>query len=171
MSDRPLAHPRFVPGLIALASAAALAVAVVAERGFGLEPCVLCLYQRDAYWAALVFGLAGVALGRRPGRRRALVALGGLALLASAAVAFFQVGVEQAWWRGTSGCHAPAIEPGLTVEELREVLEARERVVPCDEVTWSLFGISLAGYNFLLAGALAVAALWAAWHTPTRGEA
>lgn len=170
-TESVLAHPRLVPGLLAAMSALALTAAIVAEHVFALEPCVLCLYQRDAYWAALAAALAGTVLGGRPQRRRALVALAGLAFLAGAGIAFFQVGVEQAWWRGTPGCHVPAIEPGLTVEELRAVLEARERVVPCDEVRWSLFGISMAGYNFLLSGALAVAALWAARHTPGREEA
>lgn len=166
-----LAHPRLVPGALALAAAGALAVAAVAEHVFGLEPCVLCLYQRDAYWAALAFAAAGTVLGGRPRRRRALLALAGLAFLAGAAAAFFHVGVEEAWWRGTPGCHGPMIEPGMSVEELRQLLEARERVVPCDEPAWSLFGISMAGYNFLASGALAVGALWAAWHTPKAEDA
>ena len=34
--------------------------------------------------------------------------------------------------------------------------------VPCDEVQWALFGVSLAGYNVLLFLALAITSLWAA---------
>ena len=34
-----------------------------------------------------------------------------------------------------------------------------QAVVRCDEIAWSLFGISMAGYNFLISLALAVFAL------------
>ncbi len=36
------------------------------------------------------------------------------------------------------------------------------RFVPCDEIRWSLFGISMAGYNVLASLGLAAASLWAA---------
>jgi disulfide bond formation protein DsbB len=35
--------------------------------------------------------------------------------------------------------------------------------VRCDEIAWSLFGISMAGYNFLASLVLAAFALWQAW--------
>ena len=34
------------------------------------------------------------------------------------------------------------------------------RVVRCDEAPWRLFGLSLAGYNVLIALALAAVAVW-----------
>jgi disulfide bond formation protein DsbB len=37
-----------------------------------------------------------------------------------------------------------------------------QEVVRCDEVPWSLFGISLAGFNFMISAALAVFSLSAA---------
>ena len=41
-------------------SATALANAYIAEYGFGLEPCILCLYQRVPYAVAGVLGLAAL---------------------------------------------------------------------------------------------------------------
>ncbi len=34
--------------------------------------------------------------------------------------------------------------------------------MPCDEVPWSLFGVSMAGYNVLASLGLALASFWAA---------
>ena len=62
---------------------------------------------------AIVFGMAGVAVGGLPAARRAALALAGLTFLAGAAIAFFHVGVEQHWWRGMAGCHAPSFDPNI----------------------------------------------------------
>jgi len=35
-------------------------------------------------------------------------------------------------------------------------------IVRCDDIAWSLFGISMAGYNILYSGALGAFALWQA---------
>lgn len=160
--DRAEARPRLVPGAIVAVSLGALAIALASEHWGGLEPCVLCYYQRYAYLGALAFGLAGLALAARPAVRRACIALAGLAFLTGAGIAAFHVGVEQHWWRGTAGCHAPAFDPDLSIEALREQM-LQTRFVPCDAIPWSLFGISIAGYNFLVSLALAALTLGWAW--------
>ncbi|MDH3597214.1 MAG: disulfide bond formation protein B [Rhodospirillales bacterium] len=154
-------HPRLVPLLILLVSLGILGSAYSSEVWGGIKPCILCYYQRYACGAAGAFGLAGVLFGGNPGARRLLVALAGLAFLTGAAIAAFHVGVEQHWWRGTAECHAPAIDMTLPIEQLREQLLATD-FVPCDQVSWSLFGVSLAGYNLLLSLVLGSWSLWAA---------
>ena len=157
-------HPRAVPALIVAAGLGALAAALASQYWGGLQPCVLCMYQRYAYLGAAAFGLFGLIAGPRIGARRAAVTLAGVAFLTGAAIAAFHVGVEQHWWRGTSGCHAPAFDPNASIADLRaQMLETR--FVPCDEVPWSLFGVSMAGYNVLASLGLALASLWAARHT------
>jgi len=150
-----------VPALIVAICLSALGAAWASQVWGGLYPCVLCIYQRYAYGAAMAFGLAGLGLGKWPMARRGAVALAGLAFLAGAAIAAFHVGVEQQWWRGTSACHAPVFDPNASAAEMREQLLNR-RFVPCDQVPWSLFGISIAGYNVLASLAFAFASLWAA---------
>lgn len=149
--------PARAPFLVALAAAAVLAAAYIAEYGFGLRPCTLCLWQRYPYMAAVALGLLGAVLAGRPGLRRGLLALAALAFLAAAGLAAFHVGVEQGWWPGLPGCSAPAIRQGMTVAELRAVLEARAQVVPCDTPAWTFLGLSLAAYNLLVATVLAAA--------------
>ncbi len=155
-----LAHPRLVPALIVAVSLGALGTALLAQYAGDLQPCILCVYQRYAYVGALAAGIAGIAVAGNPAVRRLAIGLAGLAFLAGAGIAFFHVGVEQLWWRGTAECHAPAFDPNATAADLRKQL-LRTDFVACDQVPWSLFGISIAGYNVLASLAFAVASLWA----------
>ena len=75
-------------------------------------------------------------------------------LAANAALAGYHVGVEQKWWEGPASCSA-AVAAGTSFEDLKAQLLAAP-IVRCDEVPWSLFGISMAGYNVLLSAGFAV---------------
>ena len=154
-----LQRPWLLPALLATAGFGSIALALAAQYWGGLQPCVLCIYQRYAHGAAGGAGLLALALAARPASQRLLVGLGGLALLAGAGIAAFHVGVERRWWRGTDGCHSPGFDADLTIDELREAMLGTS-FVPCDEIQWELFGISMAGYNFLFSLALGVAVLW-----------
>ena len=74
-------------------------------------------------------------------------------LLLDAGIAGYHVGVEQGWWTGTAECTGPAGE-AKTLEELKAQIMATP-VTRCDEVAFSLFGISMAGYNLLFCLVLA----------------
>ena len=154
-----LERPWLLPALLVAVGLGALALALMAQYWGGLQPCVLCIYQRYAHGAAGGAGLLALALAARPAARQLSTGLGGLALLAGAGIAAFHVGVEQHWWRGTDGCHSPGFDSDLTIDELREAVLGTS-FVPCDEIPWELFGISMAGYNFLFSLALGVAVLW-----------
>lgn len=160
--NRPAADrlATLAPVLAIAASVLALAVALASEHLGRLHPCILCLYQRWPYVAAILLGLIGLALRGRPQWLRAALALCGIAFLVSAGIAGFHVGVEQHWWAGTAACGS-TLETGLTLEELREKLLGTP-VVRCDEVAFALFGISMAGYNLIYATACGVASLLAA---------
>lgn len=144
--------------LLLLASAGALGAAFVAQYGFDLQPCVLCIYQRWPYGVAI--GLAVLALAL-PRYRVPLLALIGLVLLVDAGIAAFHVGVEQKWWEGTAECTGASIGAATTLEELRKQVLAAP-VVRCDEVAWSFLGISMAGYNVIACLVLAGFAFLAA---------
>ncbi len=158
--QRVIDHPFAVPALIVAVSLGALAAALISQYWGGLQPCVLCIYQRYAYLGAIAFGLLGLIAGPRAGARRAAVALAGLAFLTGAAIAAFHVGVEQLWWRGTSECHAPAFDPNASIADLREQLLGTS-FVACDEVQWSLFGISMAGYSPACCASISATPTWA----------
>jgi disulfide bond formation protein DsbB len=114
----------------------------------GLAPCALCLDQRYAHAAALVLAVAGLIVGERFGW--ILVGLAGLAMIVSAVIAGFHVGVEQKWWAGPSGCSAGGLAGLSPAEAAKRLMETP--VVRCDEIAWSLLGVSMAGWNALVSG-------------------
>ena len=146
---------------ILAASVGALATAYTAEWAFGLEPCILCLYQRIPYAVAGVFGLLALLLPS--GRYRVWAVAGcGAVFVAGAGIAFYHVGVEQHWWMSQASCGAAGAGPEpRTVEELRTLLGAKPPKA-CDEIDWTLFGLSMATYNVAASLALAYGAFWGA---------
>lgn len=170
-SASPAPHrPVLAPALVVLAAVAALAAALLSQYWGGLAPCVLCIWQRWPYVAAIVLGVAGAALAGRPAALRATLALAGIAFLVSAGIGVFHVGVEQHWWQGTSECGSTGSTVGMSVEDMAAMLQAAP-VVRCDEIAWELFGISMAGFNVIYAGLAGLLALWAAAAAPWRRHA
>lgn len=152
--------------LIAGASATALALAYIAQYGFDLWPCNLCWGQRVPYALALVFALiALVASVDGATRRRVALLCAGLFLF-NAGFAFYHVGVEQRWWLGPTECVGRPM--AFSMDDLAAALTQTGRT-GCDEVTFSLFGISMAGYNviacLILGAGLAFAAARRSWWT------
>ncbi|MFW5678142.1 MAG: disulfide bond formation protein B [Rhodosalinus sp.] len=142
-------------GLILIAaggSAAMLAMAFAFQHLGGLAPCALCLWQRWPHAAAVVIGALGLAL---PGA--ALPLCGAVAAGASGGIGGYHLGVEQGWWEGPATCSGGSEVGELSVEELTAQIMAAP-VVRCDEVAWSLAGLSMAGWNAVLS--LALMAIW-----------
>ena len=147
--------------LIFLAAALALLGALTAQYGFGLLPCHLCLYQRWPYGAVLILS-AVTFFPAMPRRGRVLLlALCALAFFGDAGIALYHTGVEQHWWAGPMTCTGGAPIAG-SLDELKDMLAGPVAVVRCDVIAWSLFGISMAGYNIVYASACAVLAACAA---------
>ncbi len=156
--------PRLVPFGILAASVGALATAYTAQYAFGLEPCILCLYQRVPYALAGVLGLGALLLpnGEKEEQARAwAVAACGLVFLTGAGIAFYHVGVEQHWWVSAACGVSGGSEVPKTVEDLRQMLTEKPPKA-CDDVDWTLFGLTMATYNIGASLALAAAAFWGA---------
>jgi len=138
--------------LIAVLAIAAPLFAQASESWWGLAPCILCLWQRWPYRIAAVLAALGVVL---PGRLRvALVALSGVSILASGAIAALHVGVEQHWWPSPlPGCAAPTAGPATqSIDDMMRSL-AVAPAKPCDEPTYLIPGlpVSMAAMNLLYA--------------------
>ena len=146
------------------ARALALAVPVALMAGAlgsqylgGLYPCEMCHWQRWPHYLAIV--LAAVAFVPQAPQRQ-LVALAALAIAASGAIGVFHAGVEYGWWQGITGCTSTVgATSGSTQDLLKEIMAAP--LVRCDQPQWTLWGVSLAGFNalFSLAAALAITVL------------
>lgn len=156
---------RAIPAAILVVCLGMLAAALVFQYGLRLDPCILCLTERVPYAAAAVF--AGLALLPRVpvAARRGLVAVCATAFLVNAGIGAYHVGVEQHWWTSAT-CAAEASGSGgtMTLADLDRAL-SKPAEVPCDRVQWTLFGISLAGYNLIASLVLATASAGAASRT------
>lgn len=149
---------RCAPWFFLAVSAALLLTVYMFQHVGGLEPCPLCVAQRYPHFVVLVLGLAAVLFGRRtPWLPAALLGAMAAAYLTGAGYAAFQVGVEAGHFRSACGGGSGA----GSIEELRQrILEAP--LVRCDEVQWSLFGLSMAGWNGILGVVLGLSAGYAA---------
>jgi len=134
-----------------------------------LAPCELCLHQREGYWIALSVAVVGIIVSRvwrSPPRAFALLL--GLIFLSEAALAAYHAGVEWRWWPGPASCTGGhgVVKPSDMLALLKGV---RIAVVQCDQAAWRLFGLSMAGWNAVVALALALGSLVVAATSGTRG--
>lgn len=155
----PLVRDRRGPLLITLLSFLVVGGAFASQYWVGLNPCKLCWYQRIPYGITIVLGLTAAALAERYSRAAAFISLlCAVAFASGATVAAFHVGVEQGWWTGSTACVGVGRGIARTADELRALLETAP-IVRCNEVQWSLFGVSMAGYNVMVSIALTAFAL------------
>lgn len=137
-----------------LAPAALLGGALLSEYVGGLAPCEMCYWQRWPHAAAIGFALLAFLFGGR-GARFFLV-LSALAIAVSGGIGIFHAGVEYGWWEGLTACSTSGM--GDNAQDVLANIMATP-LVRCDVPQWTMFGISLAGYNAILSLGAAVAIL------------
>ncbi len=147
-ADRPrlLATISFVLGLLTIAGAWG------SQLFGGLVPCELCLEQRMPYYLGLpLLALVLILWNRLP---RAVWYIGlALVLLTfvwSTYLAGYHAGVEYGFWPGPTACTGTGVD--VSFSDLTNINAAR--VVPCDKIQFSLFGVTLAGANTLISAAI-----------------
>ncbi len=119
----------------------------------GLAPCEMCYWQRWPHEAAVVIALFAFT-GRSELTNRVLLLLAATAIAVSGAIGVFHAGVEYGWWEGLTQCSTlPGSGGGDIIADIMKT-----PLVRCDVPQWTLFGISMAGYNAIisLGGALGV---------------
>ena len=119
----------------------------------GLHPCEMCYWQRWPHGAAILLAAVAFTAPAASSRSRALTLLAAAAIAISGAIGFYHAGVEAGIFEGITTCSTTR---GMT---LQDIINAP--LVRCDQVQWSLFGISMAGWNAILSlgGAALIATL------------
>jgi disulfide bond formation protein DsbB len=111
----------------------------------------MCWWQRYPLFVALALAIVGWL----PPQRKLWTQLAAAGILVSGLIGGFHAGVEYGWWEGITGCATTAQAGG---DPLEAILDAP--IVRCDVAPWSLFGISLAGWNFLISTTSALLIFW-----------
>ena len=168
-----VASPAYRTGMLVLLGGVAVILGALAfEHLGGYKPCPLCLQQRYAYYAglpALFLALVLLAAGHVRVATALFLAVG-LAFLANTGLGAYHAGAEWGLWPGPDTCAATGAEPlgsgsGGVLGDL-----GKTRVIRCDQAAWTLFGISLAGWNVAASVLLSAGALRAAGRAqPDRG--
>lgn len=139
----------FTCGAVSALSFTALAAAFTSEV-FGLEPCILCVYQRYPYAIAMFLGLIGLALRKNSKAVGAILALCSLLFLGNSALAFYHSGVELHWWDSFSeSCTIFQFDT-----EKQSLLEniLSTPLGHCDQIAWKdpVLGWSMANHNVVV---------------------
>lgn len=149
--NRISTNPKLPGLLLFLFCLAALSTAYFVEYGLGIEPCVLCLYQRIPYVAVGLFSI--FAMIGKPGSFTQQAALSGcgIAFLVGASLAFYHFGVEEKWW---SAACSGAQSMDMSLDDLKASIMS-EPLKPCDSRDWVMFGLSITVYNTVVSLLLA----------------
>ncbi len=141
-----LIRPRTALLLLAFVAADTLLIVFALQYVADLAPCRMCLWQRWPFAIMIVLGLGGAFW-----KPRLALAIAVPLLLGSAGLAGYHVAVEEGWIALPSGCTAGG--DAASVEELKALLA--DAPPSCDQVGFTLLGLSLAGWNLLVSLILA----------------
>ena len=138
----------------AIGSIALLGGAYYFQYVVGLAPCDMCLWQRYPHMLAILAGLLTIPLLVEPKVALVFALVAVMALFVTSGLGVYHAGVEQHWWQGPQSCTG-RVPAGLSAEELKQYL-MNARMVRCDEIPWKMWNISMAGWNAILSGTLAI---------------
>ena len=159
----PVSMHRRLLALCAFASLGGVAVGLVLQHQFGMEPCAWCVVQRMFYVLVGGFSLAALALGGMP-----IAALGAMLLAdLSATLGLASALFHQFVAARPGGCGITIADKFLMATSLHEHLpwlmnptamcdEANQPLLGVPFAVWSiaLFTLLLIGVGFALVGAL-----------------
>ena len=122
----------------------------------GLYPCEMCYWQRWPHGFAILAALLAFTAPAESSRSRNLTLLAALLIAISGIIGVYHAGVEAGVFEGFTTCTALGGKGMSTADLLKQISQAP--LIRCDQVQWSLFGISLSGWNaiFSLGGAAAI---------------
>ncbi len=136
--------------LSALASFGLLAGAFWFENIVGLPPCKLCIWQRWPHAVIIAISFIGLVTIKQ----NWMILLITPSAISTGLIGLYHAGIEQGWWSGPSGC-SNQLNPDADISSLTNSL-LEMPTVKCDEIAWSLMGISMAGWNSIASFSIAI---------------
>lgn len=144
----PITSPASLARLIALLLPLGLLGGALGSQYLGgLYPCEMCYWQRWPHGAAILLALLAFTGPATSPRSRNFTLAAALAIIISGIIGVYHAGVEARIFEGFTQCTA-LTHGGSTADLLRQITHAP--LIRCDQVQWSLFGISMAGWNAIL---------------------
>ena len=115
------------------------------------QPCNLCLIERIPYIASII--IISICLFFKRFEKISLIVLSCIFFFA-ALIAFYHFGIEQGFINESLVCDLNNVSNDLTKEALLNQL--KEMPISCKDVTFKIFGLSLATFNIFVSLILGV---------------
>lgn len=148
---------RKILGFQLVASALILSSALVAQYGFSLYPCELCLMQRYPYVGVMLVSCAALLFAKTPRSRLFALLFCVLLFALDAGIAFYHTGVELDIFKGPDACSSTS-SGEQTLEEMRAAI-MNAPLVSCKQAMAYFFGLSMAAWNGLAASLCILASI------------
>ena len=132
--------------IVFLISICAIFSALTAEYIYKILPCKMCLYQRYPYYFMISISLIFFFINKKYYILYYLLIKS--ALLYGLFYTIWHIGIEQKFLPGSSGCTALINNTNSLIDLKNTILN--QPIIFCDEINWTVFGLSAATTNFLV---------------------
>lgn len=126
-----LPNPQVINKIACSIVVASILFAVIAQYGFHVPACDLCLYQR---YTLIAIGICSFFYAFL--LKNFLIFGSSFLSLFGCAVSCYHLGLEEKWWKTVLFCKSKGFYDMV--------------IIPCDQVNWKLFGISAVFWTLLL---------------------
>ena len=140
--------------LILIFSIFSIIAAYFIQYVLGHQPCNLCLLQRIPYISVII--VISLCLLLKKFEKISFITLSSIFFIATL-LSLYHFGIEQEFIEESLVCNLNNAEKIITAEELLE--ELKEKPISCKNVTFRIFGISLATINTIISLTLSVITL------------
>ena len=137
--------------LILLFSIFALLTAYFIQYVLGHQPCNLCLIERVPYILTII--IITLTLFFKKFEKICLIILA-LVFVSAMLISIYHFGIEQGFINESLVCDLKNKSGSLTTEDLLK--ELKEKTISCKDVTFKIFGLSLATINIIISLILSI---------------
>ena len=123
----------------------AILAAYFIQYVLGHEPCNLCLIERIPYFFSII--IISINLFYQKFEKITLIILS-LIFFTATLLSFYHFGIEQGFIKESLVCDLNGLSNELSKEALLD--ELKKMPVSCKDVTFKVFGLSLATFNFFI---------------------
>ena len=132
--------------LILLFSIFALSAAYFVQHILDHKPCNLCLIERLPYIFAIIIIISlGLILKKF---EKTIIILLILIFITATIISFYHFGIEQGFFKESLVCNLDSSITNLSKEDL--IKELQQQTVSCKDVSFRIFGLSLATINTII---------------------
>ena len=137
--------------LILIFSIFTLGAAYFIQYILGHKPCNLCLIERLPYIFAIIIISLGLILKKF---EKVIIIFLILIFVAATIISFYHFGIEQGFFKESLVCNLDNNINNLSKEDL--IKELQQQIVSCKDVSFRIFGLSLATINTIISLILSV---------------